>query len=91
MISAYLPLNALESRREGVKPLNVLLLEAITIAKRREPDLTDLEIAARAGLARSNISRAKTRCGAATLAAILDALKLDLAVVDAPAEKHRRP
>jgi DNA-binding phage protein len=73
-----------------VTPLNQLLLEAIEIAKRREPDLTEPEIARRAGLAKSHLSRAKKRCGAATLAAVFDTLGFDVAVVEMSPKQQRR-
>ena len=72
-------------------PLNELLIQVMEIAKRREPGLTELEIAARAGVARSHLSRAKNQCGAATLAAVIDALGFDLAFVEVPLRKGKRP
>ena len=80
--------------REGtscaVKPLNELILEAIEIAKRQEPGLTEPAIAERAGLAKSHLSRAKKHCGAVTLAAVFDSMGLDLAVVHATPKKSRK-
>jgi DNA-binding phage protein len=61
-------------------PLNELLIQAIEMAKREEPGLTEPEIARRSGLAQPALSRAKRACGGATLAAVLDALGCDLVV-----------
>ena len=73
--SVSLPFSKGGARREGVIPLNELLIQAMEIAKRREPGLTELEIAAPVGVARSHLSRAKKQCGAATLAAVFDVLR----------------
>jgi hypothetical protein len=64
-----------------VTPLHQLLLEAIAIAKQREPGLSDSLIAYRAGITQPTLSRAKRRCGPSTLEAVLDALGLELALV----------
>jgi hypothetical protein len=72
-----------------VTPLHQLLLEAIAIAKQREPGLSDSLIAYRAGITQPTLSRAKRRCGPSTLEAVLDALGLELALVARPAPKRR--
>jgi hypothetical protein len=72
-----------------VTPLNELLLQAIAIAKLRDPDLTETELAERAGLRKTTLSRSKTRCGPSTLAAVFDALDLDLAIVEGASSKKR--
>lgn len=74
-------------RRVLMTPLHELLINAIEIAKRREPDLSDAEIARRAGLRTTTLWRAKQRCGPATLEAVFDALNLDLSIVDGPPPK----
>ena len=71
-------------------PLNELLMQAIEIAKRREPGLTETELAERAGLRNTTLSRSKNRCGPFTLAAVFDALNLDLSIVEGPGHKARR-
>ncbi|HLM74569.1 MAG TPA: hypothetical protein VK459_17805 [Polyangiaceae bacterium] len=70
-------------------PLHQLLLEAIAIAKQREPGLSDSLIAYRAGITQPTLSRAKRRCGPSTLEAVLDALGLELALIARPAPKRR--
>jgi hypothetical protein len=72
-----------------VTPLHQLLLEAIAIAKQREPGLSDSSIAYRAGITQPTLSRAKRRCGPSTLEAVLDALGLELALVAPPTQKAR--
>ena len=59
-------------------PLNELLVQAMEIAKRREPGLSEGTIAARASVDRAALSRAKHACGQATLAAVLDVLGFDI-------------
>jgi DNA-binding phage protein len=88
--SVSLPSSDGGATREGVIPLNELLIQAMEIAKRREPGLTELEIAARAGVARSHLSRAKKQCGAATLAAVFDVLGFDLALIEVRPKKAKR-
>jgi hypothetical protein len=70
-------------------PLNELLMQAIAIAKRREPALTEFEIAQRAGLRNTTLSRSKLRCGPSTLEAVFDSLNLDLLIVEGAARKAR--
>jgi DNA-binding phage protein len=79
-----------DDTKTAVTPLNEILLEAIEIAKRREPGLTELEIAERAGIQRTNLSRAKKRCGAAVLEAVFDALGLDLQVIEVRPTKTKK-
>jgi hypothetical protein len=71
-----------------VTPLNELLIQAIVIAKEREPGLSDSEIAYRAGITQPTLSRAKRRCGPSTLEAVLDTLSLDLSLA-APTAKRK--
>jgi DNA-binding phage protein len=71
-------------------PPNELLIQVIELAKRREPELTEPEIALRAGLPKSQLSRAKKRCGLATLKAVFEALGFDLAVVEVAPKKTKR-
>jgi hypothetical protein len=73
-----------------VTPLNELLIQVIELAKRREPGLTEPEIAARSGLPKSQISRAKKRCGPATLEAVCDALGFDVAVIEVAPKNRKR-
>lgn len=70
-------------------PLNKLLIEALAIAKQREPGLSDSIIAYRAGITQPTLSRAKRRCGPSTLEAVLDAVGLELALVAPPAQPTR--
>ena len=63
-------------------PLNQLLLQAIEIAKQREPGLSESELARRAGILPPTLTRAKYACGASTLAAVLDLLGLDIVLVE---------
>jgi hypothetical protein len=73
-----------------VTPLHQLLLEAIAIAKQREPGLSDSLIAYRAGITQPTLSRAKRRCGPSTLAAVLDALGLELALIAPPMQAQKQ-
>jgi DNA-binding phage protein len=68
-------------------PLNEILIQAMDAAKREEPGLTEPEIARRAGLAQSAVSRAKNACGPSTLAAVLDTLGFDIVLK----KKKRQP
>ena len=58
-------------------------------AKRREPGLTETEIATRAGLDKGSLARAKKACGGITLAAVLDVLGYDLALKKAPSSAKK--
>jgi DNA-binding phage protein len=71
-------------------PLNELLIQAMEIAQRREPGLSEGKIADRAGVDRGTLSRAKRACGIPTLAAILDALDLDIALVEKRGPRKKR-
>lgn len=80
----------IERRRATVAsmtPLNQILVQAIDIAKSREPGLSEAEIARRAGLARAGLSRAKHACGPPTLAAVLDALGFDITLTEKRASR----
>jgi len=59
-------------------PLNELLVQAMEIAKRREPGLSEGKIADRAGIDRGSLSKAKHSCGQVTLASVLDVLGFDI-------------
>jgi hypothetical protein len=85
--SLLLPTHTKESYfPASVTPLHELLLQAIVIAKEREPGLSDSEIAFRAGITQPTLSRAKRRCGPSTLEAVLDTLSLDLSLATHPAK-----
>jgi hypothetical protein len=69
-----------DGTRRGMTPLHELLIQAIEDAKRRDPNLTEAAIAARAGLDRGALARAKKACGGLVLGAVLDVLGFDLAL-----------
>jgi DNA-binding phage protein len=71
-------------------PLNELLIQAMEIAKSREPGLSEGKIAARAGVDRATLSRSKHACGQATLAAVLDVLGFDIVLKEIRLKDSKR-